>query len=62
VAIYDVRGRLVQKLVDGELPAGHHTINWKVASTLGSRLGSGVYYVWLDVGGMRETRSIVITK
>jgi parallel beta-helix repeat protein len=62
VAMYDVRGRLIQRLSDGKLPAGRHTITLEPTSTLGSRLGNGVYYVRLDAGGVRETRSIVITK
>ena len=46
LAIYDVRGSLVARLVDGEQPAGRHEVVFEPRG-----LASGVYLAHLKVGG-----------
>ena len=41
--IFDVRGRLVRVLHDGELAAGEHSLTWNGRSDDGRALGSGIY-------------------
>ncbi len=48
VAIYDVRGRLVQRLVDAHLPAGAHERTWRGTDLAGDAVASGIYVLRLQ--------------
>jgi len=55
VRVFDVRGRLVSSLADGELPAGRHLLNWNGESR------PGVYFVQARAGAFsRNMRFVVI--
>jgi hypothetical protein len=58
VVIYDVNGRKVATLADGEQPAGRHTLTWKGTDTQGTRVAAGVYFVRLESPTVHETRKI----
>jgi hypothetical protein len=62
VEVYDVAGRLVTKLVDGECPAGRHAATWNGQSLRGGPAASGVYFVKMTATGFGETRKIVLLK
>ncbi|HEY2955356.1 MAG TPA: glucoamylase family protein [Candidatus Eisenbacteria bacterium] len=53
LALYDVAGREVAKLVDAEEEAGEHEVEWR-----GGGLRSGIYYCRLEAGGMAAGRWI----
>ena len=54
VAIYDVLGRLVRKVAEGEFPSGGHRLVWDGRDEEGVRVGSGVYFYRVEAG--REVR------
>jgi len=60
--VYDVRGRLVQTLVDEALAAGAHTASWSGVDASGQAVASGVYYYQLDAGPASLTRRMVLLK
>ncbi|HPF70594.1 MAG TPA: Ig-like domain-containing protein, partial [Candidatus Krumholzibacteria bacterium] len=62
LAVFDVRGRLVAKLVDGDLPAGAHSVVWDGHDGRGAPVGSGVYLYRLESGGQAETRRMTLVK
>lgn len=45
VKVYDVQGRLVRTLVEGELSAGRHDLSWTGVDNAGRSVPSGVYFV-----------------
>ncbi len=49
--IFDVRGRLVRTLTDGEQEAGTHTASWNGTADNGRRVALGMYLAKLTVGG-----------
>ncbi|RPI13856.1 MAG: T9SS C-terminal target domain-containing protein [Ignavibacteriae bacterium] len=57
VAIYDITGREVAKLVDEKLDAGIHSYNWDA-----SNFASGVYFYTFSAGSFYETRKMVLIK
>jgi len=57
LGVYDVRGRTVQKLVNGDLAAGRHEVPFK-----GDQLASGLYYYILDVDGVRDVGKMTLLK
>ncbi len=52
--IYDVSGRLIQKLVDGVYQAGEHFVIWNGRDFNGQIVGSGVYFYKLAVGEQHQ--------
>ncbi len=59
LTVYDVLGRRVQTLVDDKKEAGLHTVQWKGQNRYGTPVGSGVYFVRMEAGTMRETQKVV---
>jgi len=53
--LYDLRGRVVRTLVDGDLPAGDHE-----ATVDGNGLASGVYFFRLEANGEQVRRPCII--
>jgi hypothetical protein len=57
--IYDSRGRLVRRLLQGTLPAGWHRPTWRGRDDSGQRVASGVYHALLKVD--QETQRVAMT-
>lgn len=49
--VWDLAGRRVRTLVDGERPAGLHESDWDLADASGARVQAGLYFVRLTVPG-----------
>ena len=62
LVIYDLRGREVRRLVDGELPFGSHTVTWPGTDDTGRRVASGVYLFRLDAPGFTDVRKMTLVK
>lgn len=54
LAVFDLEGRQVSRLVDGERPAGEQAVTWEAGE-----VPSGVYYVRLEAGGRAVTKRLV---
>jgi hypothetical protein len=58
LTVYDVTGRRVADVVDGDLPAGYHTAEWP-----GRRVpGPGIFFARLTAGGHTLTARLVVLK
>ncbi|MEM6784611.1 MAG: T9SS type A sorting domain-containing protein [Bacteroidota bacterium] len=57
LAVYDVTGREVARLVDGTVEAGTHTATFEA-----SGLPSGVYVLRLSADGRAETHRMVLAR
>jgi len=55
--IFDINGRLVDELVNGELVTGEHKIVWNAGNQ-----PSGVYFVRLESGNLIETQKVLLIK
>jgi hypothetical protein len=55
--VYDITGRLVTTLVDGQMDAGQHVVAWD-----GSSVSSGVYFYKLTAGDYSATKSMNLLK
>jgi len=60
--VFDVSGRLVKRLVSGELEAGRHAVTWSGDDRDGRRVASGTYFYRLSAGDFVRTRSFVLVK
>lgn len=57
VEIFDMTGRRVARLVDGDRSAGRHQVTWDAAGT-----GSGVYLLKIRTGDWQEARKMTVVK
>jgi hypothetical protein len=57
LAVYNVLGQEVARLVDEVLPAGRHEVAWAVGGQ-----ASGVYYYRLEAAAFRQTRAMLLVR
>lgn len=62
LSVFDLRGALVRTLVDEDLPAGEHTIQWDGRDDQGVEMASGAYFVALVSGSDLTSRKIALVK
>ncbi|MCG3153496.1 MAG: hypothetical protein DKINENOH_00084 [bacterium] len=62
LALYDLTGRQVMMLFEGEQQAGHHIIRWHGRDSDGRPVGSGVYFCRLETSVSVQTRKLVLAK
>lgn len=62
LSVFDVLGRRVRNLIDAELPAAFHAINWDGTSDDGKELASGVYLYRLVVNSQTASRRMVLIR
>jgi hypothetical protein len=55
--VYNYNGQLVKSLVDGQMNAGFHSVNFDASS-----LSAGVYYYTMETAGMTKTQKMVLVK
>lgn len=62
LVVYDLRGRLVRRLVQGYREAGGYSVSWDGRDENGGQVPSGVYLYRIAAGGFVETRKMVLLK
>ena len=62
VEIFDLKGRLIKTLLNKYMVAGQHTIKWDRTQKKGKNATSGIYFYRLSVGGIYQTKKMIILK
>ena len=62
LAIYDLNGREINRLVNINQPAGHKSIQWNATDMQGKPVSAGVYLYQIQAGAFIETRKMVLLK
>jgi hypothetical protein len=62
LAIHDVMGRVVAKLVDGDRPAGSAAITWNGRDRSGAPVASGVYFARLQTANGVSRQKLVLAR
>ena len=57
IAIYDIKGRLIDELINDFKVAGNYEITWNAVNN-----SSGVYFVVMNVNGYNATQKIMLVK
>lgn len=60
--IYDLRGRLVRRLVDAALPAGRHEAAWDGRDDQGGAAASGLYFCRLHSSGGASVHKMALVR
>ena len=62
LAVFDIRGRLVQTLVDRVQAPGPHAVSWDGTATDGRRVAFGQYLIHLMVGGEARSQKVLFVR
>jgi flagellar hook assembly protein FlgD len=62
VGIYDLRGRLVATIQNGNLSAGQHSIPWEGSTASGNHAASGLYFVKVTTAHETEVLPVTVLK
>jgi cyclomaltodextrinase / maltogenic alpha-amylase / neopullulanase len=62
LTIYDLLGREVAKLVEGEMNVGVHVAEWDGRRSDGMHAGSGVYFYRLKAGSFTQVKKMLLLK
>jgi hypothetical protein len=60
--VYDLSGRKVGVLIDGELQSGQHSCIWNLTDSSGYAVPTGVYHMRLSTDTFTETTSVVVLR
>ncbi|MBI4725934.1 T9SS type A sorting domain-containing protein [candidate division TA06 bacterium] len=60
--VYDVTGRLVRTLVEGEQSAGAHTVAWDAKDESGKEVANGIYFSRLNISNFASTRKMMLIR
>jgi hypothetical protein len=60
--IFDVRGRLVRTLIDGDAAAGEGLVVWRGRDDRGRQLADGLYFYRLEQADRRLTRKLLLVR
>jgi hypothetical protein len=62
VAVYDILGRKVTTLMNGEQEAGYHTIEWNSTNSNGQAVASGMYFIRMASDDFNAVRKVLLMK
>jgi parallel beta-helix repeat protein len=62
ISVYNIKGQLVQKLLDKPQGIGSHSVIWNGKDAAGSACASGVYYCKLTSKGKSITKKMLLMK
>jgi hypothetical protein len=62
LAVYDVTGREVRTLVDGEMQPGIHGVPWDGRDQRGRAVAGGIYYLKMTAPGFERTTGVAILR
>jgi hypothetical protein len=59
LTVYDLSGRLIRTLVDGDMSAAAHSVVWDGCDQSGNELGAGVYFCRLETSERTLTQKLL---
>jgi hypothetical protein len=62
LSVYDVAGRRVATLVDGEVDGGYHDAVWNGTTDSGEGVATGIYFARLSAFGEERTQKMILLK
>lgn len=62
VRVFDVSGKLMRTLIDGDRGPGVHAMEWDGRDSRGAAVASGIYFYRLQAGSYDETKRMVLLR
>jgi hypothetical protein len=60
--IYNIKGQIVNRLMEEHLGAGRYKITWEGRDSEGNKVASGIYFYRLTAGNYKETKKMIMMK
>ena len=58
--VYDISGKLVNRIFDAEVGAGTHEVPWNGSGSAGNRVSEGMYFYQLKAGNQIVTGKLIM--
>ncbi len=62
IAVYNILGQEVVRLVDEEMSAGSYVVDWTGTTERGTDVTSGIYFYKMEADNFRETRKMMLIR
>ena len=62
ISIYDLKGRLVKRLVDEGKPQGKYWIEWDGRNDDGEMASAATYIIQINAGNLKEAKKIILVR
>jgi len=62
IRIYDIQGRLINRLVTEYQTAGRRSIIWDATNQIGEQVSAGMYLYLIEAGNFKQTRKMLLLK
>ena len=60
--VFNTKGQKIRTLINGNLPAGNHRVNWNGKSENDLKVPSGIYFYKIKSGNYTSTRKMILLK
>ena len=62
ITVFDMMGKVVRTLVNGQQSAGYKTLQWNATSNSGQPISAGLYIYTIQAGEFSQTRKMILLK
>ncbi|MDZ7289281.1 MAG: phytase [candidate division KSB1 bacterium] len=62
LTIVNIMGQAIRTLVEGQMPAGEHLLNWDGRSDAGEVVPSGTYFICMEKGNTVQVKPLLLVK
>ena len=62
IRIYDIQGRLINRLVTEYQTAGRRSVLWDATNQIGEQVSAGMYFYLIEAGNFKQTRKMLLLK
>ena len=62
ITVFDMMGKVVRTLVNGQQSAGYKTLQWNATSNSGQSISAGLYIYTIQAGEFSQTRKMILLK
>ncbi len=62
LTIYDMMGRVIRDLVNGQRSAGYKNVQWNATNNSGQLVSTGLYIYTIEAGNFSQTRKMILLK
>jgi len=60
--IYNIKGKKIKTLINDNIDAGYHNIEWNATDDYGNRVSAGIYFMNLQTNKFSKTQKMVLLK